>query len=60
VLRNGEGIFKPSGDIVFEDGDEVVLVGDSRALAEATPLFRPVTRLMTAMHAIPPVARTDG
>ena len=53
VLRHGEGVFQPIGDIVIEDGDEVVLVGDSRALAEATPIFRPVTRMMTAMHAIP-------
>lgn len=53
VLRHGEGVFRPTGEIVFEDGDEVVLVGDPRALAEAVPLFRPVTRLMTAAHPVP-------
>ncbi|HEX4935022.1 MAG TPA: cation:proton antiporter, partial [Gemmatimonadaceae bacterium] len=53
VLRHGEGVFQPTREIVFEDGDEVVLVGDPRALAEATPLFRPMTRVFTAVHAIP-------
>lgn len=58
VLRHGEGVFKPTADIVFEDGDEVVLVGDPRALAEATPLFRPMTRMFTAMHAVPTMPPT--
>jgi len=58
VLRHGEGVFQPTTDIVFQDGDEVVLVGDPRALAEATPLFRPMTRMFTAMHAVPTMPPT--
>lgn len=60
VLRNGEGVFRPVGEIVIEDGDEIVLIGDPRAIAEATPIFRPMTRMMTAMHPIPPVPRPEG
>lgn len=54
VIRRGEGIFQPVSDIVVEDGDEVVLVGDSRSLSEATVLYRPATRLMTAVHPVSP------
>jgi CPA2 family monovalent cation:H+ antiporter-2 len=53
VIRHGEGVFRPMGEIVFEDGDEVVLVGEPRALSEAAQLFRPVTRMMTAAHPVP-------
>jgi CPA2 family monovalent cation:H+ antiporter-2 len=53
VIRQGAGVFRPMGEIVFEDGDEVVLVGEPRALSEAAQLFRPATRMMTAAHPVP-------
>jgi len=53
VLRNGKGVFQPTGEIVIEDGDEVVLVGEPRALNEAALLFRPLSRTMMAAHAVP-------
>lgn len=52
VIRRGEGIFRPVSEIVIEDGDEVVLVGDPRSLSEAALLFRPATRMMTAAHPV--------
>ena len=48
VIRHGEEVFRPVGEIVFEDGDEVVLVGEPRSLSDAAILFRPATRAMTA------------
>ena len=53
VIRDGKPVFLPTGSIVVEDGDEVVLVGEPRALAEATQLYRPATRMMTAAHPVP-------
>ena len=53
VLRDGKPVLLPTGSIVVEDGDEVVLVGEPRALAEATQLYRPATRTMTAAHPVP-------
>ncbi len=54
VIRRGEGIFQPVSEIVIEDGDEIVLIGESKALTEAALLFRPATRMMTAAHPVPP------
>ncbi|HEX5634458.1 MAG TPA: TrkA C-terminal domain-containing protein, partial [Gemmatimonadales bacterium] len=40
VLRQGTPILRPSGEIVIEEADEVVLIGDPRALTEGARLFR--------------------
>lgn len=52
VIRRGEGIFQPVAEIVIEDGDEVVLIGDPRSLSEAANLFRPATRTMAAAQPV--------
>lgn len=53
VIRGGVPMEEPGVNIVFQPGDEVVVVGEPRALSEAALLFRPATRTMTAAHAIP-------
>jgi CPA2 family monovalent cation:H+ antiporter-2 len=59
VIRNGEPFFSTGATpqfsdapITFQPGDEVVIVGDPRAISEATLLFRPLTRAMTAAHPV--------
>ena len=59
VIRNGEPFFStgvPSyfteSTLTFQPGDEVVIVGDPRAISEAALLFRPLTRAMTAAHPV--------
>lgn len=40
VLRHGTPILRPSGNIVLEEGDEVVLIGEPRALSDGARFFR--------------------
>jgi monovalent cation:H+ antiporter-2, CPA2 family len=60
VIRNGEPFFSTNVPITFQAGDEVVIVGDPRALSEAALLFRPLTRAMTAVHPVESPAPTPA
>jgi K+:H+ antiporter len=61
VIRHGEPVHESGGRIAFEPGDEVVLVGDTRALAEAALAFRAAgfTGTWAVVTAAPPAGGAE-